>query len=145
METEIVSKMKSNGISFNLFSKTPESQRDEMSKCYNTVTTSISLFKMRHTESEIIDTIRKKYDESDLFPGIRFKDNLLVSGRVMTAIASYYYNENTPNSKSDGEIAKNVIDFVRNINASSLDILILDALRDSASSDYYYKFEKEWS
>jgi hypothetical protein len=145
METEIVSKMKSNGISFNLFSKIPESQRDEMSKCYNTVTTSISLFKMRHTESEIIDTIRKKYDESDLFPGIRFKDNLLVSGRVMTAIASYYYNENTPNSKSDGEIAKNVIDFVRNINASSLDILILDALRDSASSDYYYKFEKEWS
>jgi hypothetical protein len=63
----------------------------------------------------------------------------------MTAIASYYYNENTPNSKSDGEIAKNVRDFVRNINASSLDILILDALRDSASSDYYYKFEKEWS
>ena len=48
-------------------------------------------------------------------------------------------------SESDELLLQGIINsFVDSLSGREMDMIILDALRDCASADHWYTFEKEW-
>ena len=107
------------------------------------ITTAISLFKMRNSTEDIMEMLP---GNDDYYPGTRFNDNERVADRVCSAItnaaANEYYKDGT---ESDPLVLQGIIEsFTNSLSGSEMDVIILEALRDCASADYWYKFEKQW-
>ena len=115
-----------------------------------TLSTAISLYKMRHNEQEIFS----KFPEGSYHPGRRFNDNDDVVIRICSALSrtarkEYLNNKtaylNKDMSESDELMLQGIVNsFVDSLSGKEMDMIILDALRDCASSDHWYTFEKEW-
>ena len=116
-----------------------------------TLNTAVSLYKMRHTTEEIFS----KFPENDSYHvGSRFNDNDNVVVRICSALSKvareeYLNNKqgylNKPMSDSDELLLQGIVNsFVDSLSGREMDMIILDALRDCASSDHWYTFEKEW-
>lgn len=103
-----------------------------------TICASVSLFRMRFSTEDIFE----KFPSGDYHAGTRFNDNSTVSDRlcsgiVQTAISNY--------KTEDEDILKGIIEsFVYSLSASDMDILIIEAMRNCANTDYYYMYEKQY-
>ena len=85
----------------------------------------------------------------DYYFGTRFNSNSSVADRAISAVCSAAFNglEHTPEKPTDEQIeaAKNdIIEFFEKIDGKTMDYLIIDAMRDCASADHWYKYEKQW-
>jgi hypothetical protein len=114
----------------------------------DTLKVAISLYKLRHTESEIFEKFPQ--DGWDYHAGIRFNDNETIAIRICSALTSEAYNSHFKKPLHIAEEHENLLlegiikSFVDSLSMSEIDIIILDAMRDCASSDHWYTFEKEW-
>lgn len=81
------------------------------------------------------------FGEDWSFYGRRCRENSTIAARITSGLANHalsLFNNNT-------ELATEWVNFaLRNISAKDLNVLVVEALRDCASADYWYTFEKEW-
>lgn len=133
-----VENIKSNGMSYNEPAKNVAG---------GILTTAISIYRMRHTAGEIFNM----FPEGDYHNGHRFNDNESVSIRICSAITSeaykyYFKKEMYIIEKHEELLLEGVIkSFVDSLSGSEMDAIILDGMRDCASADHYYTFEKDWN
>lgn len=137
-----IKKVKANGISFN--PNYPDIQQYRA-----IIQTAISVFRLRHTTEEIWDMIVSTGDNDDYYFGSRFNDDERVASRAISAVCSAAFNglEHTAEKPTEEQIetAKNdIIEFFEKIDGKTMDYLIVDAMRDCASADHWYKYEKQW-
>jgi len=135
-----VEEVKSDGIGYH----TPA-----MNSVSGTLSTVVSLFKMRFTEDEIFSKLPKDYD---YYPGNRYNDNDTIVTRICSALTGSALKSLTGESRANDitnvkiAILEGMIkSFVDSLSGSEMDVIVLDAIRDCASSDHWYKFEKEWN
>lgn len=108
------------------------------------ITIATSIFRMRHTNSEIFE----KFPEGeDYYEGVRFKSNDAVADRLCSAITECAIMEYYGDGKEiDMPVLEEIIHvFADSLSGADMDTLIIDAMRDCASADHWYTFEKEWN
>ena len=117
-----------------------------------TLSTAVSLYKMRHTTTEIFS----KFPKGDNYhAGRRFNNNDDVVIRICSALSEAARKEYLDNktslsrhnyiSESDELLLQGIINsFIDSLSGREMDMIILDGLRDCASADHWYTFEKEW-
>jgi hypothetical protein len=133
-----VENIKSNGISYNEPAKNVAG---------GMITTAISLYRMRHSEEEIFNM----FPEGDYYSGRRFNHDETVATRIYSALTCEAKNKYFSKSKHNIEdhemlLLEGIIkSFVDSLSGREMDIIILDAMRDCASSDHWYTFEKDWN
>jgi hypothetical protein len=134
-----VENIKSNGISYNEPAKNVAG---------GIITTAISLYRMRHSKEEIFDM----FTEGDYHSGRRFNDDETVATRIYSALTreaidTYFDKRITINlMEHEALLMEGVIkSFVDSLSGREMDIIILDAMRDCASADHWYTFEKDWN
>ena len=112
--------------------------------------TQIGLYKMRFTDKEIFS---KFPDEGwGYLQGRRYNTNEDVAVRIMSAIVDQarkeYIEENGASDMSSDNmeiLLEGIITaWFETLSASEIDILITDGLRECASADHWYTYEKEW-
>ncbi len=130
----------SNGISYN---------KPAHSAVGDTIKIAVSLFRMRHTQEEIFDMFDKN---RDYHPGSRFDDDDSITTRICSALTreaidTYFDKRITINlMEHEALLMEGVIkSFVDSLSGSEMDIIILDGMRDCASADHWYTFEKDWN
>lgn len=136
-----IKNVKANGISFN--PNYPEIQNYK-----SIIEAAVSVFRMRYDTNQILNMINEISSKDDYHFGHRFNDNSSVATRAISAVCSSAFNDieygNQP-SAEDIETAKNnIIQFFETINGEKMDYLIIDAMRDCASADHWYTYEKQW-
>ena len=124
-----VSNIKCNGVSNTIAAKSS----------IPTIKTAISLFRMRFEESEIFEKFPKN---DEYYNGSRFNDNDVVTLRIASALVEEAEKELRTNDALiiEGYIAS----FVDSLSGTEMDQLIIDGMRDCASADHWYTFEKQW-
>lgn len=132
---EIKKNVKVNGITFH---------RTDNKQTYNYLVTAIGLYRMRHTTTEIMEKLKALnhagYDE--YAAGRRFRDDETVATRLISAINNAFAVAGA--DVQSKECIKMVDVFVQGLSGTELDAFILESLRDSASSDHWYMYEKQW-
>lgn len=133
-----VENIKSSGMSYNKPAKNVAG---------GMITTAISLYRMRHSEEEIFDM----FPEGNYYSGRRFNHDETVATRICSAITSEAYTTLFKKSMCNVEeheelLLEGVIkSFVDSLSGREMDIIILDGMRDCASADHWYAFEKDWN
>ena len=134
-----VENIKSNGINYNKPAKNVAG---------GIMLTAISLYKMRHTEKEIFDM----FPEGDYHSGSRFNNNETICTRICSALTtearvSVFGDQMVVDMEEMGELLlEGVIkSFVDSLSGKEMDTIILDSMRDCASADHWYAFEKDWN
>lgn len=103
----------------------------------------IAIYRMRFTNEEIFNSFE---DDDNYHLGVRFSDNNTVAVRIMSAItreASASFGE-TEDPERGIKLAKYIEEWFESLTAADIDTLILDGMRDCASADHWYKYEKQW-
>lgn len=135
-----VDNIKANGVSYH----TPA-----MKVAGPTILTAIKLYRMRYTEEEIFE----QFPYGDNYhPGTRFNDDESVLARACSAITKTAINKLRFGTKNfsvvtdeEAIILEQMIEkFIDDIRGLDMDKIISDSMRDCASSDHWYTFEKEW-
>lgn len=112
------------------------------------IQTALSIFRMRFNNSEIFEMFPK--NDPDFFAGRRFRDNESVVTRIaaaLTAAAAQEYLKKPYHSIEETDIElleMSILAFVESLSGSEMDKLLIEGLRDCASSDHWYTFEKQW-
>lgn len=108
----------------------------------------ISVFRMRHSFDDL--TVTWPTDES-YYEGSRFSTNLDVARRLLSAVFGAVSSELRKTGQISGYNEETLVietlecdAFINSASAADLDILIADAMRDCASADHWYTFEKQW-
>ena len=133
-----VENIKSNGISYNKPAK---------NVAEGIILTAISLYRMRHTEKEIFDM----FPEGEYHSGTRFNDNKAVCTRICSALTtaariSLFGTQLVVDMDEKIPLFEGVIkSFVDSLSGKEMDIIILDGMKDCASADHWYTFEKDWN
>jgi hypothetical protein len=109
------------------------------------VQTAISVFRLRRSNDEIIASFPIGYD---YYIGHRFTDDETVATRICSGLVEYaeqrLYKES--GQSAPALIVEQYIDaLVNSLSGSEMDQMILEAMRDCASSDHWYTFEKQWN
>lgn len=112
----------------------------------STIQTAVSLFRMRH------DDILEMLPHGDYHPGTRFKSDEDVTKRICSGLYEAAIQEVTGKSwpshnatpEQFVEVVMMIENFIENISGSDMDIIILEGMRDCASADHWYTFEKQW-
>lgn len=105
------------------------------------VESTISLYRMRHDEKEILNS----FPADDYHLGSRFNSNDSVAERLLSAVAShiqYLLHLTSSREEVEASLELEIDHFFENVKGSDLDYLINDAMRDCASADHWYTFEK---
>ena len=103
-----------------------------------TIQTAISLFRMRFNNGEILE----KMPDSDYYFGSRFNDDEAVALRICSSLVS---ESKIELRSDDADLIEGYIkSFIDSLNGTEMDQLIIEGLRECASADHYYKFEKQW-
>jgi len=125
-----IKNFKCNGISLN-------SNADKVKPF---IQTAISLYRMRNSSHEIIEKLVQNNPKYDYYPGTRFSNNEAIAIRICSGLVELALNS----GKQDNTIEENIESFVNSLSGTELDQIILEAMRDCASADHWYAFEKEW-
>ena len=129
---EIKENIKVNGISFH----------SKNQAAYNYIVTAIGLYRMRYNNTEIMKNIEALAKNDDYAMGRRFLDNEMVAVRLLSAINSSFRNVDV---NLDEESGKKIVNtFVQSLSGQEMDAFILESLRDCASADHWYMYEKQW-
>lgn len=113
-----------------------------------TIETALSIFRMRFNNSEIFEMFPK--NDPDFFAGRRFRDNEAVVTRIAAALTEAAAQEYLKKpyhaiEETDIELLEmSILAFVESLRGSEMDKLLVEGLRDCASSDHWYTFEKQW-
>ena len=113
-----------------------------------TIETALSIFRMRFNNSEIFEMFPK--NDPDFFAGRRFRDNEAVVTRIaaaLTEVAAREYLKKPYHAIEETDIElleMSILAFVDSLSGSEMDKLLVEGLRDCASSDHWYTFEKQW-
>jgi hypothetical protein len=113
-----------------------------------TIETALSIFRMRFNNSEIFEMFPK--NDPDFFAGRRFRDNEAVVARIssaLTAAASAEYLKKPYHEIDENDISvleMSILAFVESLSGSEMDKLLVEGLRECASADHWYTFEKQW-
>ena len=95
---------------------------------------------MRNSSHEIIEKLVQNNPKYDYYPGTRFSNNEAIAIRICSGLVELALNSD----KQDNTIEENIESFVNSLSGTELDQIILEAMRDCASADHWYAFEKEW-
>lgn len=112
------------------------------------IATALSIFRMRFSESEIFEMFPK--NDLDFYAGRRFNDNQTVVTRISSALteaATSEYLKKSVQQIDENDISlleMSILAFVESLSGSEMDKLLLEGLRDCASADHWYEFEKQW-
>jgi hypothetical protein len=121
--------VKCNGISSSLVLIDQENRQ--------VIETYISTYRIAADFRKIVES----FGEDWSFYGRRCKEDSTILSRITSGLANYALSL----FNNDTVLAEQWVNFaLRNISAKDLNILIVEALRDCASADYWYTFEKEW-
>jgi hypothetical protein len=112
----------------------------------STIQTAVAIFRMRH------ENIFEMMPAGDYHPGTRFSSDENVTNRICSALYEAAIQEVTgkiwPSHNANDEqfvqIVMIIENFIENISGTDMDALILEGMRDCASSDHWYVFEKQW-
>ncbi len=112
------------------------------------VENAVSIFRMRYTYEELVKT----WPSDDYYEGRRFQCNEDVTARLLSAISgkisSVLREAGIDPFNEEGTASKQAIEmgdyFMSTLSGTDLNYLISDAMRECASSDHWYTFEKEW-
>ncbi len=133
-----IEQIKCNGISYSYPARLAEP----------TIKTALSLFRMRFTTEDIFNMFPK--NDPDFYAGRRFLDNETVVTRIssaLTAAASAEYFKKASHEINENDVAAlemAILAFVESLSGSEMDKLLVEGLRDCASADHWYTFEKQW-
>lgn len=110
-----------------------------------TIQTAISVFRLRKTNEEIFASFPKG---DDYHLGTRFYDDDSVASRICSGLVEYtekqLYKESGQYAPS--LIVEQYIDaLVNSLSGSEMDQIILEGMRDCASADHWYAYEKQWN
>lgn len=112
------------------------------------IQTALSIFRMRFNNSEIFEMFPK--NDPDFFAGRRFRDNETVVTRIAAALTTAAAQEYLKKPYHDIEetdvelLEMSILAFVESLSGSEMDKLLIEGLRDCASADHWYTFEKQW-
>lgn len=107
------------------------------------VESAVSLYRLRYSESDILNS----FPADAYHKGSRFNSNASVAERLLSAVAShihYLLHLNSDGEEAQASLELEIDLFFKNIKGSDLDYLINDAMRDCASADHWYTFEKQY-
>lgn len=133
-----VDQIKCNGISYSYPAKLAAP----------TIETALSIFRMRFNNSEIFEMFPK--NDPDFYAGRRFRDNETVVTRIASALTEAAAQEylKKPSHAIEGSdielLEMSILAFVDSLSGSEMDKLLVEGLRDCASADHWYTFEKQW-
>lgn len=103
------------------------------------IQTAISLFRMRFDESEIIE---KFTTNDDYHIGSRFTSDNTVALTIASALVEEAEKELRTN---DSIIIEGyILAFIDSLSGTEMDQLIIEGMRDCASADHRYTYEKQW-
>jgi hypothetical protein len=105
------------------------------------IETAVSLYRLRNSPWETIEKLKQKYPGDDYHIGLRFLDDLKVTDRICSGLVELASN----NANLQHTIEENIESFVYLLSGSEIDQIILEGMRDCASADHWYAFEKEWN
>lgn len=110
-----------------------------------TIQTAVSLLRLRKSNDEIIASFPVN---DDYYIGTRFSDDESVATRVCSGLVDYAEKElynRTTNEYADALLVESYIDaLVNSLSGTEMDAIILEGMRDCASADHWYAFEKQW-
>jgi hypothetical protein len=110
------------------------------------ISNAIAIFRMRHTTSRIFEM----FPEGDYHPGKRFSSNDDVIERILSGIVEAAHkkyiksNIHIISTEDNAILSGHILSFVNSLSGSKMDLLILEGMRDCASADHWYTFEKQW-
>jgi hypothetical protein len=112
--------------------------------------TSIKLFRMRFSTEDIMSKI-EAIQTDDYYFGTRCGNDDTVYHRLASAITREAVKELYPEFQNYSMQPDQILvlegfikAFTESLSGSEMDALIIDAFRDCASADHWYKFEKQW-
>jgi hypothetical protein len=108
----------------------------------------VSVFRLRYSYNELVKT----WPQDDYHEGHRFHSNEDVAARLLSAVSNRICAEllkaGIETQNEEGTASKEAIEagdyFIRNLSGKDLNGLISDAMRECASADHWYTFEKEY-
>jgi hypothetical protein len=112
------------------------------------VENAIAVFRLRYTYDDLV----KKWPQDDYYEGRRFQNNEDVAARLLSAVSGAVnqalreagiepYNEDNTATKDAIALGDH---FMSTLSGTDLNGLISDAMRECASADHWYTFEKEY-
>lgn len=104
------------------------------------IQTAVSLYRLRNSSKEILEKINNINPNDSYYPGPRFSDDESVTSRICSGLVELASNITNPSNT----IEENIESFVYSLCASDMDHVILEGMRDCASADHWYTFEKQW-
>ncbi len=105
------------------------------------VESAIALYRLRYDDKSILNS----FPADDYHLGSRFNSNDSVAERLLSAVAShihYLLHLASNNEEAEASLELEIDHFFENVKGSDLDYLINDAMRDCASADHWYTYEK---
>jgi hypothetical protein len=111
----------------------------------STIQIAVALFRIRH------ENIFEMMPAGEYHAGSRYSSDENVTNRICSGLYEAAIHEVTgkhwPYHASEGEFVQTVLtieNFIENISGKDMDALILEGMRDCASADHWYTFEKQW-
>lgn len=95
---------------------------------------------MRNSSDTIIEKLIQRNPKYDYHKGSRFYNNESIAIRICSGLVELALKFPNPNNT----IEETIESFVYSLHGSLLDQIILEGIRDCASADHWYTFEKEW-
>lgn len=108
---------------------------------YNAIQTYISVYRKAEDFRDLIVEMTQETKE-DMLYGTRCMDDRAIADRIVTALGGYAMNK-WDNIQGLAEMWINAQ--IAMFTGGTMAILVKDALRDCASADYWYTFEKDWN
>lgn len=108
------------------------------------VESAVSLYRLRNDNDTILNSFPSN---DDYYLGSRFTSNNAVASRLLSAVVSKIYNilyNRMDINEAEAALELEIDNFFQNASGSDLDYLINDAMRDCASADHWYKYEKQY-
>jgi len=133
-----ISEIKCNGVGYTLPAK----------KVAPIIQTMVHLFKIRNSPEKIIESL-KKLENDDYYFGPRCIDDEKITTRICSGIVEYMQKTFTKQDNMSANeytilIENKIESLVHSLDARKIDQLILEGIRDCASADHWYTFEKQW-
>lgn len=106
------------------------------------IQTTVSLYRLRNSSKEILEKLNEIDLRGDYHLGSRFSDDWIVATRICSGLVEL---ASSTGDLSHNTIEENIESFIYSLTGLELDQIILEAMRDCASADHWYTFEKEWN
>ena len=106
----------------------------------NVIKTYVSVYRNVEDFTELVSQMSKTDQSDRYFYGSRCSSDAIITERITTALGEYSFQK-----LQDNELAEMWINSqIEMLNGKDMTILVKEALRDCASADHWYDFEKTY-